>query len=169
MTLLQDYILDGINILLNEAEAESELEQNTANKYYLDDEGAYVNFNQKEIVYLKLIILYLKEILWITLCIPGYTRLMVVNSQNEKFFSWLKVNPKANPAEKQLESLKNDLENTIQGLARRFDRNDNGFLSSEKGITQHDLELIELFHNEINHFEKTIYYITNNPRYEIKK
>lgn len=159
--------LDGINILLNEAEAESELEQNTANKYYLDDEGAYVNFNQKEIVLFEINNPLFKGNFMDHTLYPGYYRLMVVNSQNEKFFSWLKVNPKQ-IGEKQLESLKNDLENTIQGLARRFDRNDNGFLSSEKGITQHDLELIELFHNEINQFEKTIYYITNNPRYEIK-
>lgn len=159
--------LDGINILLNEAEAESELEQNVANKYYLDDEGAYVNFNQKEIVLFEINNPLFKENFMDHTLYPGYYRLMVVNSQNEKFFSWLKVNPKQ-IGEKQLESLKNDLENTIQGLARRFDRNDNGFLSSEKGITQRDLELIELFHNEINQFEKTIYYITNNPRYEIK-
>ena len=86
--------LDGINILLNEAEAESELEQNTPNKYYLDDEGAYVNFNQKEIVLFEINNPLFKGNFMDHTLYPGYYRLMVVNSQNEKFFSWLKLNPK---------------------------------------------------------------------------
>lgn len=159
--------LDGINILLLEAETKSELEYENSNKYYMDDDGAYVRFNQKEIVLFEVNNpLFSNNYMEHTLC-PGYYRLMIVNSKNERSFSWLKIKAKQ-IGERQLHDLKEDLENTIQGLAKRFDRNDNGIIAFKNGITQHDLDLIELFHEEFNNFRRAIYHITNNPKYVIK-
>lgn len=99
--------------------------------------------------------------------LPGIYRLKMVRKGKEPLYSWIKIDPKF-LSNSELHQLRLDVENTIRGLARSFDANVNGTLTSyNDDLTSEDYELLAIFHREEQNFRQILYGIRTFPKFKI--
>lgn len=96
--------------------------------------------------------------------LPGKYRLKLVKEDGSVQFSWLEINAKY-MSDNQLVSMREDIENTVIGLARSFDANTNGSVTDYDDVLgATDLSVIELLHQEYTIFFRALYRIGINPQ-----
>ena len=95
--------------------------------------------------------------------LPGLYRLKLVNQSTVKY-SWLKIKPKF-LTENLLEVMKQDVENTVKGLARSFHANTNGSLSNYSSfLTFEEIEALTILNNSYKDFNLNTYFLSHSPR-----
>ncbi|GED95643.1 hypothetical protein LBSP_22030 [Lentilactobacillus buchneri subsp. silagei] len=91
----------------------------------------------------------------------------MVRTGKKPLYSWIKIDPKF-LSNSELHQLRLDVENTIRGLARSFDANVNGTLTSyNDDLTSEDYELLAIFHREEQNFRQILYGIRTFPKFNI--
>lgn len=95
--------------------------------------------------------------------LPGIYRLKLIRQSTAKY-SWLKVIPKF-VSENSLELMRQDLENTVKGLARSFHANTNGSLSNYSSfLTFDEIQALSILNNSYDDFNLNSYFLTLSPR-----
>lgn len=101
--------------------------------------------------------------------IPGYYEIKIENSTNT-YYSWLRVMPK-NLSIQEWEEMKNDIENTITGLASEILKRKTGYQDYEYGENRKPniLNKIELFVKESSQIINYLKLIDEQPKFEVHK
>ncbi|MFR0543682.1 nuclease domain-containing protein [Limosilactobacillus reuteri] len=95
--------------------------------------------------------------------LPGLYRLKLVTADAVKY-SWLKVVPKF-LSENSLELMRQDVENTVKGLARSFRANTNGSLSNYSSLLRYEeVQALSVLHENYQDFSLNSYFISQSPR-----
>lgn len=95
--------------------------------------------------------------------LPGLYRLKLVTPEAIKY-SWLKIVPKF-LSESSLELMRQDVENTVKGLARSFRANVNGSLSNYSAfLSFEELQALSVLHENYKKFNSNSYFISQSPR-----
>lgn len=100
--------------------------------------------------------------------IPGYYQITVI-SNNESYYSWLKVKPKQ-VTEEQWIVMREEVEAELTGLARDILYKRTGTQLNEDSLLPLSLlNKIQLINSNFNKWKLAIYQIMSNPRYRIKR
>lgn len=95
--------------------------------------------------------------------LPGIYRLKLVTESTIKY-SWLKILPKF-VTENSLEIMRQDVENTVKGLARSFCANTNGNLSNYSSfLTFDEIQALSILNDSYKEFNLNSYFLANSPR-----
>lgn len=95
--------------------------------------------------------------------LPGIYRLQLREESNN-LFSWLKIIPKFLDND-QLDKMRQDVENTIIGLARSFSANTNGTITeSNDDLSSDDYEMLSILHDEYYQFQRAVFAIDKFPK-----
>ncbi|WP_158727568.1 DUF2357 domain-containing protein [Levilactobacillus enshiensis] len=95
--------------------------------------------------------------------LPGIYRLQL-KEKNGELFSWLKIVPKFLDDD-QLDKMRQDVENTIIGLARSFSANTNGTITeSNDDLSSDDYEILSILHDEYYRFQRAMFAIDKFPK-----
>lgn len=100
--------------------------------------------------------------------IPGYYKI-TINHNNQHFYSWLKIEPKQ-ITEVQWNALKDEVEATLQGLARDIIYKRTGTkLDSNSLLPLNLITKLEFVNKYYNNWKISLEKVRNAPRYQISK
>lgn len=101
--------------------------------------------------------------------LPGNFLLKLVTSNNEIFYSWLKVNPKFVDKD-ELESMRNEVDELVQELSLDHYKSGNfgSYYLNNSILTMSDIETLSILHSSKEDFLSNYQELINDPKKKIK-